>query len=91
MGVERQPVCHFVHGFSPGGKASAVEPADLQAPPQTLCCGGVVPPVHHAAHRGLHLAIHESLLEPVTAVLLGFKESSRPQHARPAGSQRPQR
>lgn len=44
MVVERQPVDHFVHGLEPGGKASAVQPADLQSPPQALG-GRVVPAV----------------------------------------------
>ena len=42
--VERKPIHHLVHGVTTGGELSAVQPADLQPPPQALG-GRVVPAV----------------------------------------------
>ena len=51
MVVERQPVDHFGHGIAPGGKASSVQPTNLQPAPQARG-GRVVPAITLAAYSG---------------------------------------
>ena len=66
--VEGQPVNHFVHCVSAGGKLLSIQPTHFQATPQALR-GCVIPAVALATHGTSHLVARHRALEFMPAIL----------------------